>query len=1114
MNKTLASCVSINSRFIRSVRLDADLGRHDILESFVLQPSATAALETLARQINETQQRAFTWTGPYGSGKSSLALALCSLVHEDSKVRSLARTAVRVERGSSISRAFDAGATGNWVVIPLVGKRAPITEELAATLDRLPMGRRSKRNDKPRNVISELVALAESPSTRGVLLVIDELGKFLEHSAQLGADIYFYQELAEAAARTKGKLAVVGILHQSFDQYATRLGREERDEWAKVQGRFLDISLHASSDEQIDLIGAAIASSGTRHPETAAIAKRVAHAIEQRRSAVAARFDARLDACWPLHPVTAALLGPSSRRRFGQNERSIFGFLNSLESSGFREYLEQATVDRFGYYSPAQFWDYLHINFEPAILASSDGHRWALGLEAVERAEIKGKPLHADLVKTVAVIEMFKTGAGLAPVLDVLCSCFPKIDESEVAASLRDLALWSIVIYRKHLSAWGIYAGSDFDIDSAVAKARAEASPQDVYALTKSIELPPVLAKRVYQQSGAMHFLTRNLRVIEELESYCKEFRPQPGSCGEFLLVMTSKGDLSSRSRKIAARVSSDVANGELLIGIPEHGAHIAELSEELFALKHVYASSKELDSDRVAAREVGARIEALRTEIDDLLRDAFSSAHWFWNGEAVQHAPGQSLSALASKVAAYVFPEAPIFLSELLNRESPSSNSVKARRDLMYRMLSSGDKEKLSFDGFSADAGLYYTILQSTTLHRLADERIGFYRPLSAGRGASLRPLWNETKRRILHKGAELNLADLYQIWSAPPFGVKAGVAPVLALAFFLANQGALALYHDGMFVPEIGTLQIDEWLQEPKRIVWRFVESDSGKKGILSVISDFLSSRLKRAIASEPLEVSRALVSLVLALPGWTKRTITISEQARAIRQILLNASDPHRVLFTDIASALKERSRGTDFSVALEECLTELQGAFPKALSRVETVLFEALCHDGNIENLNKRGASVAGITGDFRLDAFATRLSHYRSAEQDLESLISLAVSKPSRDWIDQDIEAAIMQFGAWAFSLRQAEALAPLQDRDKTRHALAVIFGPSNGTAKTLSRVVEVSPQEKKKAAVLAKEFLKNRKANGASDEVFLAALAEAGAILVSEMGKRRDPDGD
>ena len=200
-----------------------------------------------------------------------------------------------------------------------------------------------------------------------------------------------------------------------------------------------------------------------------------------------------------------------------------------------------------------------------------------------------------------------------------------------------------------------------------------------------------------------------------------------------------------------------------------------------------------------------------------------------------------------------------------------------------------------------------------------------------------------------------------MYQIWSAPPFGVKAGVAPVLALAFFLANQGALALYHDGMFVPEIGTLQIDEWLQEPKRIVWRFVESDSGKKGILSVISDFLSSRLKRAIASEPLEVSRALVSLVLALPGWTKRTITISEQARAIRQILSKRQRPP-------SSVVHRYSIGLEGEVARNRLQRRAGGmpdrtasAFPKALSRVETVPFEALCHDGNIENLNKRGAS---------------------------------------------------------------------------------------------------------------------------------------------------------
>jgi DNA helicase TIP49 (TBP-interacting protein) len=76
MNKTLSSHVQINTRFVRSIRIDADYGRTDALEGFVLQPSALSALEVMARHINESQQRAFTWTGPYGSGKSSLALAV------------------------------------------------------------------------------------------------------------------------------------------------------------------------------------------------------------------------------------------------------------------------------------------------------------------------------------------------------------------------------------------------------------------------------------------------------------------------------------------------------------------------------------------------------------------------------------------------------------------------------------------------------------------------------------------------------------------------------------------------------------------------------------------------------------------------------------------------------------------------------------------------------------------------------------------------------------------------------------------------------------------------------------------------------------------------------
>ena len=136
--------------------------------------------------------------------------------------------------------------------------------------------------------------------------------------------------------------------------------------------------------------------------------------------------------------------------------------------------------------------------------------------------------------------------------------------------------------------------------------------------------------------------------------------------------------------------------------------------------------------------------------------------------------------------------------------------------------------------------------------------------------------------------------------------------------------------------------------------------------------------------------------------------------------------------------------------------------------------------------------------------FRLEAFATRLSHYRSFDQDLEALMSLAVSKPARDWSDQDIEAAIMQLGAWSMSFRQVETLAPIQNRAITRHALAVVFGPADGS-KTVSRMVEVSAKERKNVTALAREILGARKDPSTSRQVMLAALAEAGATLVAEL---------
>jgi hypothetical protein len=253
----LADEVRISRLYQRSIRIDADLGRPEALDGYICHATARALLEGMSRQVTESGQRAFTWTGPFGGGKSSLALALASALAADKTVRAKGRSVLHLSELPSFDKAFP--CKKGWLTLPVVGKRAGVVEEIAKALRKARGGRGEPKRIDPGALIDEICEMAQSREFDGVLVLIDEMGKFLEASALgVGDDVNFYQDLAELGSRTEGRVVIVGILHQAFAQYAKRLGNEARDSWAKVQGRYADIPLVAASDEVVELIGRAI----------------------------------------------------------------------------------------------------------------------------------------------------------------------------------------------------------------------------------------------------------------------------------------------------------------------------------------------------------------------------------------------------------------------------------------------------------------------------------------------------------------------------------------------------------------------------------------------------------------------------------------------------------------------------------------------------------------------------------------------------------------------------------------------------------------------------------------------------------------------------------------
>ncbi|WP_321952604.1 ATP-binding protein [Paraburkholderia bannensis] len=1096
----LSDIVQISRQYQRSIRVDADIGRTDALSGYICHATAGAVVDGMCTQISATNQRCFTWTGPFGGGKSSLAVALASALHPDKNLRARAREALHLNSKPVFDKAFP--VRKGWLIVPAVGRRGSVVAALNSAL-REAQGKsvdgRNKSNGQ--TLIAELLDEAQSRPQDGVLVIIDEMGKFLEASALgSGDDVYFFQELAEAAARSEGRLVVVGVLHQSFAQYAARLGIDTREDWTKVQGRYVDLPFVAASDEVVELIGRAIEAQRRPGDWMLDTSKVIAGAIRSHRPAAGQGLDRALAACWPLHPAMAALLGPISKRQFGQNERSTFGFLSSVEPYGFRAYLNSTPVSEATWYRPSDYWNYLRSNLEPAILASPDGHRWSQAVEAVERAEAKtGDPLLVCLIKNIAIIDLFRNGSGLAADAAVIKSLFYNVEQEELDAALQKLATLKVALYKSYTGAWSVFEGSDFDIDSAIAQVLSASPGVDYARLAQLMGLHPVVAKRHYHETGSMRWMELSLCSIEQAEKISADFRPRKGEFGTFILALPDKG-MSPRAARVRAQACSKLRPWPVLVGIPDNHGRIAELSAELVALEQV-KERHELSGDAVARREVYARLAATRANLEDQLQAAVSLAKWHDGTDHIVE-PGSKLSPVASQIADELYRASPPVWSELVNRDSVSSNSVKARRDLLHAMIAAEDREALGFEGFAAERGLYETLLKSTELHR--QDTSGAWRFIAPcdGSAPGFQPLWEAARALFSDGNTRVGAHEIYALWSAPPFGMKHGIQAVILTAFMLAHKANIAVYKDGMFVPRLTDFDIDECLQDPDRFSLRWVAIDEDKNRILSGISKLLAEIGESADAADPLEAARGLVAMVFNLPEWARRTQRLSDTAKAMRDMLLKASDPHKVLFVDLASLLNAAD-GKSYVQALRAPLRELAGAYGKMLAEVEGKMFEALdARMDDLEGLRQRARSVSGISGDLRLDAFATRLANFDGGRASLEGILSLAAEKPPRDWVDRHIDAAILELAKFARRFREAEAFVTVQGREAHSEAIAVVIGAGSNT-ETISRSFAISDRHRQIVESKADEVASMLGRQGLGTEVLLAILAKAGMKLAS-----------
>jgi hypothetical protein len=527
--------VQLDTHYTRSINLERDADSSDVLKAYIPTSRAVQALDKIAQTLNqESMPRAWSLVGPYGSGKSSFAAFLSHLLEKRERPSRVLAEKILQKHNPEIVEKFTAltQAPNAYCIVLLTGSPESLskrfvqalhqaavdyfneiaTEDTPSIIQELEQARhKTATTSKIIDLLKKLRQAVEQATGKGILIIIDELGKFLEYEArhQGSNDIYLLQALAELSVQGGGaNILLVVLMHQAFEQYSKSLAEAQKQEWSKVQGRFENISFLESTEQTLRVISAAFRSELTseeqqdiKHQTTEIVG------VLEKQNALLPGLSAEaaidvLAKCYPLHPI-AALLLPTLCQKVAQNERTLFSYLGSQEYFGFKDSLNR--LQHVGdWVLPWAIFEYFIENQPSATTDHATHRRWTEVITATERlGDVDEREV--QLLKTIGLFNIIGRQAGFKASSEILNLCFPK--SVNVEQLLKRLQSKSIINFRKYSSEYRVWEGSDFDLDAAVIETTQQLGRFNLAeALTQQNTLMPIVARKYSIESGVLRY--------------------------------------------------------------------------------------------------------------------------------------------------------------------------------------------------------------------------------------------------------------------------------------------------------------------------------------------------------------------------------------------------------------------------------------------------------------------------------------------------------------------------------------------------------------------------------------------------------------------------------
>lgn len=909
------------NKYSTSVNIIRDANRE-----LVYYPTPNAI--TVANQIgNDFKKglRSFNIIGSYGTGKSSFLWAM---------EQSLQGT----------KRYFEMNLLANPTlsIINFIGEFKSIHEVFADYL-----GINHERY-QTQNILSEIYNRyhdIEGPNPL-LVIVIDEFGKFLEYAAKHDPEreLYFIQQFTEFVNNSDYNICLITTVHQNFDAYAFSLDKIQRQEWTKVKGRFREITFNEPVEQLLYLASEHLDSKP--EDDAQSILQR---ALKIAQLTKAFRFEQHLveqiaNKLFPLDLLAASVL-TLSLQRYGQNERSLFSFLESTDHTGLGRFRRSPGNP---FYNVANVYDYLIFNFysylsskDNADLLAWTGLRSAL--EAVERNFDDELNKYEKLVKTIGLLAI-TTPKGSVIDKDFLINYARTcLGINDAAGVIDELDAKKIIRYRKFNTRYILFEGTDLDIQLALNEAGNKITDIGDIAsvLDKYYDLPPVQAKMYTYRNGTP-------RVFEYKISESPIDITPSGEIDGYINLIFSDQISVDRVKEI-----SGIQEEAIIYGYYQN---VKKIKDQLFEIEKTNQVIIDNLDDKIAIRELENVLLHHKRLLNYYLEGGQFTGEvvWIFEGKQIPLKNQKELNNFLSKVCGGIYYSTPTFKNELVNRHRLSGSISDAKKKYIKRLTEDWASPDLGFDAdrFPPEKTIYITLLKQNGV-QLYSETENFTSEIA--KDSSFRPLWDECEKFLIKsKKSRLRISELIEKLSQRPFKLKQGLIDFWIPTFLFLKRNDFALFgEDAGYIPNINADVLEMVGKIPHKYEIKGFDFDGVRLDVFNSYRNLMQlSQELRFDNRIFIETIKPLLVFYKGLPEYAKNTRRLNRDTIAVREAIARAKDPERLFFEELPTALgysveaiKRTEEGlVGYAERFQEAIRQLRTCQDELITRFENVILE--------------------------------------------------------------------------------------------------------------------------------------------------------------------------